>query len=76
MRARRRVTVTETVHTRQERAVPAVVDIYRAQSRRCERRASAPVRPAAIEEFRDARPELLRAELIRLDHDTWLDVLV
>lgn len=34
------------------------------------------VRPLAIQEFQRALPELVRAELIRLDDDTWLDVLV
>jgi hypothetical protein len=33
------------------------------------------IRPAAIAQARAACPELLRAELVRLDERTWLDVL-
>ena len=33
------------------------------------------IRPAAIAEAQRLCPELLRAELVRLDDDTWLDVL-
>lgn len=33
------------------------------------------VRPAAIEEAKRLCPALVRADLVRVDHDTWLDVL-
>jgi hypothetical protein len=33
------------------------------------------IRPEAIEQARAACPVLLRAELVRLDEDTWLDIL-
>ena len=33
------------------------------------------IRPAAIAEARRLCPELLRAQLVRLDDTTWLDVL-
>ena len=56
--------------------MPAVVDIYRAKVDPANVERLLQVRPVAIEEFRDALPELLRAELIRLDEQTWLDVLV
>lgn len=34
------------------------------------------VRPAAIAQARAACPALLRAELVRVDEHTWLDILV
>ncbi len=54
----------------------AVVDVYRAKVDPANAERLLEVRPRAIEEFRRALPELLRAELIRLDTETWLDVLV
>jgi hypothetical protein len=33
------------------------------------------IRDAAVAEFREQVPELLRAELVRLDDEVWLDIL-
>src|SRR5262245_15277880 len=33
------------------------------------------IRAAAVSEFREQVPELLRAELVRLDEHVWLDIL-
>ena len=33
------------------------------------------IRGAAVAEFQDQVPELVRADLVRLDEDVWLDIL-
>ena len=34
------------------------------------------IRSAAVAEFQEQVPELLQADLVRLDNDVWLDVIV
>jgi len=55
--------------------VTNVVQVYRASIDPANVARLLEVRPAAIVQAQAACPALLRAELVRLDGDTWLDVL-
>ena len=51
------------------------VQVFRGKVRPDRAAALAEIRPKAIAEAQAACPELLHAELVRLDDDTWLDIL-
>jgi len=51
------------------------VQVFRGKVRPDRAAALAELRPKAIAEAQAACPALLHAELVRLDDDTWLDIL-
>lgn len=51
------------------------LQVFRARVPRESVAALLDIRPAAIAEAQRLCPELLRADLVRVDDDTWLDVL-
>ena len=51
------------------------IEIYRVRIDRANVERLLEIRPAAVAEFQEQVPELLRADLVRLDADVWLDVL-
>ena len=53
----------------------AYLQIFRARVPQQSVAALLEIRPAAIDEAQRLCPELLRAQLVRLDDGTWLDVL-
>ena len=55
--------------------MPRVVDVYRAKVDPANVERLLEVRGPAIAAFQREVPELLRAQLVRLDDDTWLDIL-
>jgi hypothetical protein len=55
--------------------VPSI-EIYRARIERANVARLLRIRADAVAEFQEQVPELLRAELVRLDDETWLDMLV
>jgi hypothetical protein len=52
------------------------IEIYRAKIDRANVARLLEIRADAVAEFQEQVPELLRAELVRLDDELWLDVLV
>jgi hypothetical protein len=56
--------------------VASIVEIYRARIDPANVERLLEIRAKAIAEFQEQVPELVRAELVRLDDDVWLDVLV
>jgi hypothetical protein len=52
------------------------IEIYRARIDRANVARLLEIRADAVAEFQEQVPELLRAELVRLDDELWLDVLV
>jgi hypothetical protein len=60
---------------REETPVGEYLQIFRARVPRQSVAALLEIRPAAITEAQRLCPELLRAQLVRLDDGTWLDVL-
>ncbi|HXV93042.1 MAG TPA: hypothetical protein VD813_07075 [Pseudonocardia sp.] len=55
--------------------MPQHVQVFRARVRPDRVEALTAIRPKAVEEARAACPELLHAELVRVDEETWLDIL-
>jgi hypothetical protein len=51
------------------------IEIYRARIAPANVERLLEIRDAAVAEFREQVPELLQADLVRLDRDTWLDIL-
>jgi hypothetical protein len=51
------------------------IEIYRARIDRANVERLLEIRDAAVAEFREQVPELVQADLVRLDADTWLDIL-
>lgn len=51
------------------------IEIYRAKIDPANLDRLLEIRDAAVAEFREQVPELLQADLVRLDDDTWLDIL-
>lgn len=51
------------------------IEIYRARIDPANVERLLEIRDAAVAEFREQIPELLQADLVRLDGDIWLDVL-
>jgi hypothetical protein len=58
----------------EERIMP-LIEIYRVKIDPANVGRLLEIRDAAVAEFQDQVPELLQAELVRLDDETWLDVL-
>jgi hypothetical protein len=54
----------------------ASIEIYRARIEPANVERLLEIRAAAVAEFQEQVPEPIRAELVRLDGDLWLDVLV
>lgn len=52
-----------------------MIEIYRARIDPGNVERLLEIRDAAVAEFREQVPELLQADLVRLDGDTWLDIL-
>jgi hypothetical protein len=52
-----------------------IIEIYRARIDPASVERVLEIRDAAVAEFREQVPELLQADLVRLDADTWLDIL-
>ena len=52
-----------------------MIEIYRARIDAASVERLLEIRDAAVAEFREQVPELLQADLVRLDDDTWLDIL-
>jgi hypothetical protein len=52
-----------------------IIEIYRARIDPASVERVLEIRDAAVAEFREQVPELLQADLVRLDGDTWLDIL-
>ena len=52
-----------------------VIEIHRAKIDPTNVERLLEIRNAAVAEFREQVPELLQADLVRLDGDTWLDIL-
>jgi hypothetical protein len=61
-------------HRRKERPVPTI-DIYRVKIDPADVDRLLEIRAAAVAEFQEQVPELVRADLVRLDDDVWLDIL-
>lgn len=61
---------------RENEIVPAYVQVFRAEVEPANAEELLRIRPAAIAEAQAACPVLRRAELVRLDERTWLDILV
>jgi hypothetical protein len=55
--------------------MPAI-EIYRARIDPANVERLLEIRSAAVAEFQKQVPELLQADLVRLDEDVWLDILV
>jgi hypothetical protein len=53
----------------------STIEIYRARIDPANVERLLEIRDAAVAEFREQVPELLQADLVRLDGDTWLDIL-
>ncbi len=53
-----------------------LIEIYRVQIDPANVERLLDIRAAAVAEFREQVPELLQADLVRLDDDVWLDVLI
>ena len=51
------------------------IEIYRAKIDPANVERLLEIRSAAVAEFQEHVPELLQAELVRLDDETWLDIL-
>jgi hypothetical protein len=54
----------------------AIIEIYRARIDAANVDRLLEIRSAAVAEFQELVPELLQADLVRLEDDVWLDVLV
>jgi hypothetical protein len=54
----------------------ALIEIYRARIDPANVDRLLAIRAAAVAEFQELVPELLQADLVRLEDDVWLDVLV
>jgi hypothetical protein len=52
------------------------IEIYRVKIEPADAERLLEIRASAVAEFQQQVPELLRAELVRLDDETWLDVLL
>lgn len=52
-----------------------IIEIYRVRIDPADVERLLEIREAAVAEFREQVPELLQADLVRLDGDRWLDVL-
>jgi hypothetical protein len=61
-------------HRPQEATMPSI-EIYRVRIDPANVERLLEVRAAAVAEFQEAVPELVQADLVRLDGDEWLDVL-
>jgi hypothetical protein len=61
-------------HRPKEQTV-AKIEIYRVRIDPADVERLLEIRGAAVAEFQEQVPELVRAELVRLDGDVWLDVL-
>jgi hypothetical protein len=61
-------------HRGKETAVP-IIEIYRVRIDPANVERLLEIRDAAVAEFRAQVPELLQADLVRLDGDVWLDIL-
>jgi hypothetical protein len=61
-------------HRPQETLVPAV-EIYRVKIEPANVKRLLEIRAAAVAEFQEQVPELLQADLVRLDDNVWLDIL-
>jgi hypothetical protein len=53
-----------------------IIEIYRAKIDPANVERLLEIRAAAVAEFQELVPELLQADLVRLEDDVWLDVLV
>jgi hypothetical protein len=53
-----------------------IVEVYRVRIDPANVERLVAIREAAVAEFREQVPELLRADLVRLDDDRWLDILL
>jgi hypothetical protein len=53
-----------------------LIEIYRAKIAPAQVDRLLEIRADAVAEFREHVPELLQADLVRLDDDVWLDVIV
>jgi len=53
----------------------ALIEIYRAKIEPANVDRLLEIRAAAVAEFQELVPELLQADLVRLEDDVWLDVL-
>src|SRR5688500_576788 len=62
-------------HRPQERTMPTI-EIYRVRIEPANVDRLLEIRDAAVAEFQEQVPELVRAELVRLDDEVWLDILV
>jgi len=58
----------------EEHAMPAI-EIYRVRIEPADVDRLLEIRAAAVAEFQEQVPELLQADLVRLEGDVWLDVL-
>jgi hypothetical protein len=54
----------------------AIIEIYRARIDAANVDRLLEIRAAAVAEFQELVPELLQADLVRLEDEVWLDVLV
>jgi hypothetical protein len=52
-----------------------IIEIYRVKVDPADVERLLEIRAAAVAEFRQQVPELLHADLVRLDDDVWLDIL-
>ena len=55
--------------------MPPIVDVYRARIPSGDVDRLLAVREEAVRRLQERIPELLRAELVRLDDDVWLDLV-
>jgi hypothetical protein len=62
--------------TTEQRSTMPMIEIYRAKIDPAEVDRLMEIRADAVAEFQEQVPELLQADLVRLEDDVWLDVLV